>query len=97
MNKYTILWLSVVLLVVSVIAGGYLYEYEYSSFTYGDAPTGITGAWDFISSSANFLWDALTFDFPEAWEVPAIFSFIVWLPIGYMIFFIAIFWIRGSD
>lgn len=89
--------LSVLLVMLLSLVGAHFGIGGVGSYTGGvpmEQPTGIVDAFTKIGDSVAFLWGAVTFQLEG---VPALFNIILFTPIGYILVYIVLKLLRGTD
>ncbi|AHB12893.1 hypothetical protein [Dehalococcoides mccartyi] len=92
-----LLILSVLVIMFTSLVGAHFGVGGISSYTGGvsmSQPTGIAGAFDMIGDGIAFLWNAVTFQLED---VPALFNILIFTPIAYIMVYLVMKWIRGTE
>lgn len=92
-----LLLLSVLLVMLLSLVGAHFGIGGVGSYTGGvpmEQPTGIVDAFTKIGDSVAFLWGAVTFQLEG---VPALFNIILFTPIGYILVYLVLKLLRGTE
>jgi len=96
-SNNALLIFSVILVMLLSLVGAHFGIGGVGSYTGGvtmEQPTGIVDAFTKIGDSVAFLWGAVTFQLEG---VPALFNIILFTPIGYILVYIVIKLLRGTE